>query len=119
MAITMIDSVEVAGKEFQDSHLFLKLRKMLIVSRIFESKEETQSLVHGVASFNLDDQNIYNIVKSDYDLIRNTIVYRGFQYLTGYMGEFIQPRTKGAGHGSTSRAFYARTKFVAKILGLS
>ena len=25
---------------------------------------------------------------------------------------------KGAGHGSTSRAFYARTKFVTKILGM-
>ena len=119
MAITMIDPVEVAKKEFQDSHLFIKLRKMLIVSRIFESKSETRSLLHGVASFNLDDQDIYNTVKADYDLIRNTIVDRGFDHLTGWMGEFIQPRTKGAGHGSTSRAFYARTKFVDRILGLS
>jgi hypothetical protein len=35
------------------------------------------------------------------------------------MGQFIQPRTKGAGHGSTSRAFYARTQFISQILGLS
>ncbi len=33
------------------------------------------------------------------------------------MGKLVQPRTKGQGHGSTSRAFYARTGFVAHILG--
>jgi len=31
---------------------------------------------------------------------------------------WIQPRTKGAGHGSTSRAFYARIPFVSQILKL-
>ena len=43
---------------------------------------------------------------------------KGFEYLTGAMGAFVQPRTKGPGHGSTSRAFYARTKFVKMILNL-
>jgi len=33
------------------------------------------------------------------------------------MGVLVQPRTKGPGHGSTSRAFYARKIFVAHILG--
>jgi len=28
----------------------------------------------------------------------------------------IQPRTKGAGHGSTSRAFYARPKFLKEFI---
>src|SRR5271170_4326924 len=30
MAITMIDPIEVAAKEFPDSHLFLKLQRMLV-----------------------------------------------------------------------------------------
>jgi hypothetical protein len=34
------------------------------------------------------------------------------------MGVLVQPRTKGAGHGSTSRAFYARKQFVAKMIGI-
>lgn len=38
--------------------------------------------------------------------------------LTGGMGVYIQPRTKGAWHGSTSRAFYARTKFLAEFIKL-
>ncbi len=42
MAITMIDPVEVAAKEFQNSHLFLKLQRMVVVARVFESKAETR-----------------------------------------------------------------------------
>lgn len=117
--ITMIDPVEVAEKEFRDSHVFIKMQRMLIVSRIFESKAETHSQIYDVTSFNLDDPNIFGRVKADYNLIRKTIVESGFERLTGKMGELIQPRTKGTGHGSTSRAFYARTRFVAQILGLS
>ncbi|MFB2968172.1 hypothetical protein ACE1CD_04315 [Aerosakkonema sp. BLCC-F183] len=37
-------------------------------------------------------------------------------YLTGKMGVLVQPRTKGAGYGSTSRAFYARKQFVSLII---
>jgi hypothetical protein len=42
----------------------------------------------------------------------------GFELLTGKMGKYIQPRTKGSGHGSTSRAFYARTSFLKKLLSV-
>lgn len=117
MAITMIDPVEVASKEFEESHLFNKLRKIVVVARIFENTADYRSLVHSVSSFDLDDPEIYVQVKADYDLIRDTIRGRGFSYLSGKMGKLVQPRTKGPGHGSTSRAFYARTGFVAHILG--
>lgn len=117
MAITMIDPEEVKMKNFEDSHLFNKLRKALIVSRIFEDKIETRSLLYSVTEFDLNDPQIYEIIKADYDLIRNNIL-QGIT-LSGSMGQFVQPRTKGAGHGSTSRAFYARTQFINQILGLS
>ena len=119
MAITMLDPVEVAAKEFEDSHVFTKLRKLVVVSRVFESKAEISSLLHAVATFDLDNPLIYAQVKADYDLIREAIITQGFSALTGKMGVLIQPRTKGAGHGSTSRAFYARTQFVAHILNIS
>ncbi len=51
----------------------------------------------------------------EYDLVRDAIIEQGFSALTGRMGVFIQPRTKGAGHGSTTRAFYARASFLKKI----
>jgi len=119
MAITMLDPVEVMAKPFEQSHLYAKLRKIVIVARVFEDKSERRSLVHSVGMFDLDDARIYAMVKADYELVRRALREKGFEELTGAMGELIQPRTKGAGHGSTSRAFYARTQFVAYILGLS
>jgi DNA mismatch repair protein MutH len=117
MAVTMIDPIEVESKEFEESHLFNKLRKIVVVARVFESQADDRSLVHSVSSFDLDDTQIYDQVKADYELIQKTIRDQGFLQLTGKMGKLIQPRTKGQGYGSTSRAFYARTGFVAHILG--
>lgn len=118
MAITMIDPYEITAKEFEDSHLHNKLQKILIVSRIFENKEETSAILHNVVEFDLDDPEIYKQVKADYNLVRDTIKTKGFSALTGRMGVLVQPRTKGPGHGSVSRAFYARTGFVKKLLGI-
>jgi|HubBroStandDraft_6_1064221.scaffolds.fasta_scaffold12729_2 DNA mismatch repair protein MutH len=118
MAITMIDPVEVKAKAFEDSHLFNKLNKIVIVARTFESQAEERSIVKSVGTFDLDDPKIYAQVKADYDLVRRTLKTKGFDSLTGAMGVLVQPRTKGAGHGSTSRAFYARVQFVSHILGI-
>lgn len=57
-------------------------------------------------------------VEDDYNLVREAIINQGFGSLTGKMGVFIQPRTKGPGHGSTSRAFYARTGFLKKVIDI-
>lgn len=119
MAITMLDPVEVLAKEFEESHLFTKLRKQVVVSRIFEDVKETSSRLHTAAEFDLDNPHIYAQVKADYETVRAALRSGGFSSLTGKMGVLVQPRTKGAGHGSTSRAFYARTVFVAHILNIA
>ncbi len=118
MAITMIDPVEVKHKEFEDSHLFTKLRKMLVIARVFESQEDVHSVLHAISEFDLDNPDIRRQVKADYDLVRKVICVEGFSELSGKMGVLVQPRTKGPGHGSTSRAFYARAPFVKKMLGI-
>jgi len=118
MAITMIDPVNILQKEFEESHLLTKLKKIVVCARMFESKEEKSSLLVKVSTFDLDNPAIYQQVKTDYDDVRKTIKQKGFHALTGKMGVLVQPRTKGPGHGSISRAFYARTGFVAVILGL-
>ncbi|MCZ7609712.1 MAG: hypothetical protein M5U17_06055 [Ignavibacterium sp.] len=55
-------------------------------------------------------------MKADYDLVRETIITKGFSALSGKLGVYIQPRTKGAGHGSASRAFYARVPFLMQSI---
>jgi DNA mismatch repair protein MutH len=122
MAITMIDPVHVAQNEFDDSHLLTKLRKMVVCARMFESVQERSSLLVKVATFDLNDKGLLDQVQQDYDVVRDTLlshgVEGGFRLLTGKMGVLVQPRTKGPGHGSVSRAFYGRTQFVARILGI-
>lgn len=108
MAVTMIDPVEVVQKSFEQSHLFAKLNKAVICIRMFEDKSEPSSEFLGVETFDLVEPAIYKQIQKDYELVQNTIANQGFEYLTGKMGVYVQPRTKGAGHGSTSRAFYAR-----------
>lgn len=118
MAITMIDPYNVKNTPFEDSHLLAKLKKAVVCARLFVSQDEKTSSLVRVASFDLGNREIYEQVKNDYEETRNCILSKGFECLTGAMGVLVQPRTKGAGHGSTSRAFYARTKFVTKILGM-
>ena len=118
MAITMIDAYNVERTPFEQSHLLSKLRKAVVCARVFESQSDARSILVKVATFDLDDPEVLAQVKADYDLVRETIIRKGFDKLTGAMGVLVQPRTKGPGHGSTSRAFYARKHFVAHILGL-
>ena len=117
MAITMIDPVNVCHKEFAESHLLAKLQKTVVVARVVGKSVDDSSYVHSVVEFNLDDE-LFNAVKKDYDLVRNTCLNpnKGFDALRGNMGYYIQPRTKGVGHGSTTRAFYARPRFLAEFM---
>ena len=116
MAITMIDPYNVESTDFGNSHLLAKLRKLIVAARIWESREEKQSILYTVKTFDLDDLAIYDQIKADYDLVRDAICTKGFSTLTGKMGVYIQPRTKGKGHGSTTRAFYARTTFLKQFI---
>ena len=118
MAITMLEPAEILANKFEDSHLYDKLRSMVVVSRVWESKEELRSTLHAAAEFDLDNPKIRDQVIADYESIRTQVRERGIDSVTGDLGKLVQARTKGPGHGSTSRAFYARPVFVAHILNL-
>ena len=116
MAITMIDEYNLRRTSFESSHLLNKLRKILWVSRIFNGKDETSSILYKVAAFDLVEKWLLDEIEQDYMEVQNTLLSRGWGALTGRMGKWIQPRTKGAGHGSTTRAFYARKEFLQLII---
>jgi DNA mismatch repair protein MutH len=118
MAITMIEPAEVVANKFEDSHLYDKLRSMIVVARVFENVDDTSSILHSAAEFDLNRPSIRKQVEDDYEAIRTIIRLKGIDALTGDTGMYVQARTKGPGHGSTSRAFYARALFVAHILNL-
>ena len=66
-----------------------------------------------------EDDELIKEIKADYDFIRNKLIIKGFESLTGKDGKWIQARTKGPGHGSVSRAFYARKALVKKIFEIA
>ncbi len=126
IAITMIDKYNVIRTPFLESHLYSKLKKIVLVARIVSEKFEASGLVHSVVEFDLTDKQLLKDIEADYELVRSTLkahdngdpADNDVSCLSGRMGKYIQPRTKGAGHGTTSRAFYMRKCLVGKILGL-
>lgn len=116
MAITMINPEELKAHSFYESHCWAKLKSMVFCAVMWHGKnaEKAELLKATSLDFAKDDELILEI-KADYDFIRNKLIKRGFGSLTGKDGKWIQARTKGPGHGSKSRAFYARTSLVKKI----
>lgn len=93
-----------------------------LVKLAIEATYSNPSYVYDIVEFNLDEGTpLYEAVKADYNTVRNALLdpNRGFNSLTGRMGVYIQPRTKGAGHGSVSRAFYARPLFLSRFINLN
>lgn len=118
MAVTMIDAGNVVATPFEHSHLLDKLRSLVICGREFLDERDDHVEFVKAAAFDLGDGALFRQVQEDYETIRARIRQGGLESLTGALGLLVQARTKGPGHGSTSRAFYARTSLVARLLGL-
>ncbi len=120
MAITMINPEELKAHSFFESHCWAKLKTIVFCAVMWHGQNAEKAELLKVTSldFSETDELILEI-KDDYDLIRNKLITQGFEALTGKDGKWIQARTKGAGHGSTSRAFYARTSLVQKIFDMA
>lgn len=116
MAITMINPDELLQDDFLNSHCWAKLKSLVFCAVGWDGKNAVDSKLLSVASMDFNaDGDLIKEIAADYEFIRNKLKTEGFAALTGKDGKWIQARTKGAGHGSTSRAFYARKELVAKI----
>jgi DNA mismatch repair protein MutH len=116
MAITMINPTELKEHEFFQSHCWSKLKSIVFCAVIWHGQDAEASELIKVANLDFtEDDELIQEIKADYDFIRQKLISQGFESLTGSDGKWIQARTKGPGHGSTSRAFYARTGLVKKI----
>lgn len=116
MAITMINPEELKQHSFFESHCWAKLKSIIFCAVMWHGQNaERAELIKVVSLDFLETDELIQEIKADYDFIRNKLKTKGFKALTGKDGKWIQARTKGAGHGSTSRAFYARTSLVKKI----
>lgn len=117
MAITMFSAADLETQTFEESHLWAKLQRLLVVGRSFEGPGEARSILLGAAPFDLDDPALYGAIEEDYDEIRWVVRTEGLHALGGHIGQFVHPRPKG-GKDAETMGFYARKSLVGRILGL-
>ena len=118
-AITMINPAELQATPFFKSHCWDKLKTLVYCAVSWYGKHNEKSELLKVQSFDfLESNTLIQEIEADYEYIRNKLITKGFTNLTGKDGKWIQARTKGAGHGSTSRAFYARKELIREIINL-
>lgn len=116
MAITMINPAKLINTPFYESHCWEKLKSIVFCAVSWYGKHIEKSELLKVTSFDfLEEKDLIDEIEADYEFIRNKLIQTGFTSLTGRDGKWIQARTKGAGHGSISRAFYARKTLLNEI----
>lgn len=118
-AITMINQQNLIDTPFFKSHCWEKLKSLIYCAVSWNGKHNEKSELLKIQSFDfLESDTLIQEIQADYEFIRNRLKTEGFSSLTGKDGKWIQARTKGAGHGSTSRAFYARKSLIKEIIKL-
>jgi len=124
MAITMINPSELKAHSFFESHVWAKLKTIVFCAVMWHGKNSERAELLKVTSLDFSETDeLIQEIKADYDFIRNKLITKGFEALTGADGQWIQARTKGVGginprtgkRRPITRAFYARTKLVKKI----
>jgi DNA mismatch repair protein MutH len=120
MAITMINPTTLVTTPFYKSHCWEKLKNIVFCAVTWNGHHNPESKLLSVQSFDfIQDSLLLKEIEADYEFIRSKLIATGFSSLTGKDGKWIQARTKGAGHGSTSRAFYARRTLLTEIFQLN
>ncbi|MGL4986753.1 MAG: MutH/Sau3AI family endonuclease [Treponemataceae bacterium] len=118
-AITMINPTVLEKTSFFESHCWEKLKSLIFCAVTWYGHDTKKAELLKVQSFDfIESSTLIQEIQDDYEFIRNKLITRGFQALTGKDGKWIQARTKGAGHGATSRAFYARKELIKEIIQL-
>ena len=128
MAITMINQKELLAESFFESHCWAKLKSMIFCAVLWHGKNAKDAKLLKVTSLDFsEDDELISEIAGDYEYIRQKLKDRGFSYLSGKDGKWIQARTKGAGginprtgaRRPITRAFYARTTLVKKIFEMA
>jgi hypothetical protein len=115
----MINPQNLIDTPFFRSHCWEKLKSLVFCAVSWKGKHNIESKLLKVQSFDfLEDDVIIKEIEQDHEFVREKCATQGFGALTGTDGKWIQARTKGAGHGSISRAFYARKILIKEIIKL-
>ena len=111
IAVTMLSTDELRENDFNTSKCCKKITRMLIVP-YYRNGDNIRFLQSSIVDRSAHTE-MYTTIENDYNTIRQQYIEHGI--LQSKTGMILQNRTKGAGHGSTSRAFYLRKEFLKCI----
>lgn len=117
IAVTMLSKEDLCNNDFKSSKCYKKLSRMLVVPYFRNSDSIYFMNPQIIDNTNPDYSKVYDIIECDYNLIRTQYLEK--QILQSSDGILLQNRTKGTGHGSVSRAFYLRPKFMKEYIPLN
>jgi DNA mismatch repair protein MutH len=111
IAVTMIQQERLTSTAWADSNAYKKLQNCLYIPYLRVDPDNITLYTPYV--FNIaPSMPIYAALNADYDAIVTHARTTGSLSDSSRIGIYLQNRTKGAGHGSTSRAFYLRPSFI-------
>jgi DNA mismatch repair protein MutH len=114
IAVTMINKELLKSETFENSRVFKKLSNTLYVP-YERTGDNVTYLEPTLVNLTADKYKpLYEKLKTDYDYIRNKFIES--DVMSSEDGVILQNRTKGAGHGSTSRAFYLKKEFSTEFI---
>ena len=117
IAVTMLNKDDLKTCDFNTSKCCKKMSKMLVVP-YYREDDKIRFLSPVIVDRSSEEfAELYAIFESDYNQIRQTFLDTGV--LESKTGTLLQNRTKGAGHGTTSRAFYLRPEFAKRFIPLN
>lgn len=109
VAVTMCNLEDLKSKTFAESRCRAKLQRTLFVPYFWE---DTGDLTLFAPFLFTAEHALFAALEADYA----ELAARAREgEMTGSIGVYLQTRTKGAGHGSTSRAFYVRPQFLSQL----
>ncbi len=116
IAVTMLSKDDLKTCDFNSSRVCKKLSKVLIVPYFREG--DTIQFLEAWLIERTDPafSQVYATLEADYNEIRRHFLETGA--LESKTGTFLQNRTKGPGHGSTTRAYFLRQQFMRQFVPL-
>lgn len=109
VAVTMCDLKALPTTSFAESRVAAKLRCTLFVPYV---RSNDESVTYFKPILFTEAHSLWAALAVDYIEIQKRAAEGK---MTGSIGIYLQTRTKGSGHGSTSRAFYLRPKFLSEL----
>ena len=103
VAVTMMDK-DFLSTPFEDSKVYQKLKQTLFIPYV-----RNGDFVIFLQSILFTKEHVlFSRIRQDFEMLKTVP-------LSGKYGTYLQTRTKGTGHGSTTRAFYLRPSFLTLL----